>query len=384
MRDSLKTARRWLRVGWFWPLALLALPVCGYPDFQYGDPDAFDPGDPPQSGAIMCDIPIPVVEEGADCADPSEVGTLAALESAAVLLNLGETRTPVLDFSSSATCGGQPRKVEFFGTWPDGLTVCLNCAQQIPAVYADATAVCVAQCKDLVTVDGSEPPGGADAYCAVNAKVSTNFDGDPCFDDFCSTGGSPTYPPDPRRPPENLVWTDPQGGVTIAGNALSFEGMGTGDFSAGAASEQVIQGGDAWVEFEAGETGVSHVVGLRSSCDKAANCPDMDGTLADIPLSLSLNATGEVNIVENGVVLATFADYVPGERFRIMAVDHHDKTAEISFYRYDTQCMPDSACPGLPFYEYPGTRPTYPLRVDATFREATASLLNVTLMRIIK
>ena len=389
MRDSLKTAGRWLRVGWFWPLALLTFPMC-YPDFEFRDPPALDPGDEPVTSAIMCDIPIPEWE-GIDCLDPSEdVGMFASLASAAVALNLGDIHTPVLDFSSTATaaCGGQPKKVQFFGTWPDGLAVCLNCAQQIPAVYADATAVCVAQCKDLVTVDGSEPPGGADAYCALNAHVSTNFDENACYDDFCSIGGTPlSNLNDPRRDPEDLVWTDFQG-TSAAGSTLTFDtGVETGDFIAGAASEQIITTGDAWVEFEAGELSKSHIVGLRTSCDKAANCPDLDGTLDDIPLSISLNVTGEVNIVQNvagtvSVLAGPFPNYALGERFRIQVVDHHDSTADISFFRYTTPCVPNSPCTDPPFYTYTGARPNYPLRVDATFRELNASLTNVTIMRI--
>jgi hypothetical protein len=272
------------------------------------------------------------------------------------------------------------------GPFPDGLTVCLNCAQQIPAVYPGPTDVCIAKCKDLINFgDGPLPAEGVDTFCAMNARPSTNFDKDACYEGFCTTGGMPIpTAADPRRDPEAVVWVDLID-TDADGNALSFSGDETGDFSAGAASEQLITEGDAWVEFEAGETGVSHIVGVRASCDTIAICPDTDGTLADIPLSLSLNRTGDVNVIENGVVVAgPFPPYSAGERFRIHVVEHFG-TANISFSRLPAPCMPNTPCTEDSFYEHPvGTGPSYPLRVDATFRETNASLQNVTIMRIIR
>jgi len=394
MRDFLKRSGRRVLAGWFWPLALLTLPRCAlvynYDGYTQGPSLVFDPGPSPVSGAVMCDIPKP--EAGTGCADPSDVGTLASLASAAVVLNLGDTHAPVLDFSATATaaCGGLPKKVDFFGPWPDGLTVCLNCGTQIPAVYANATAACVAQCIDSINFSEVPTPAeGVEAFCGAHAHVATNFKENDCFQGFCSDGGMPipNHPADTRRNPEDVSWTDFSPNTSALGSTLSFAGPGDPlNFIAGAASVQLITIGDAWVEFEAGEPGVSHVVGLRTSCDKIADCPDMDGTLADIPLALSLNVNGDVNIIQNGAPLAGpfLPAYTPGERFRINVVDHNDKTADISFFRYATPCVPDNPCPGMPFFTYKGTRPNYPLRVDATFREAPASVANVTIMRIIQ
>lgn len=408
MRVFLKSTGRWLRFGWILPLALLTLPMCGLdtsgcdpidcpPDPGCeGDecgPDVppFEPGVDPE-GAIMCDIPR-VQGEGEDepvCANPNEAITGTSLASGAVMLNLGEKDdTFVLDFSPNAVsqCGGWPKKIEYYGTFPDGLAVCLNCGTQIPAVYATPFDACVARCKELITVDGLIPEQGVDLFCTQNVRLSTNFGKDDCYEGYCTTGGTPnsTTFDDPRRYPENLVWVDSVGGTTISGNTVTFDnGIQTGDFVAGAASEQLITTGDAWVEFEAGETGVSHVIGLRNSCDNVVNCPDLDGTLADIPLSLSLNLDGAVNIVQNNAVLAgPFDPYVAGERFRIHVVDHNDGTADLNFSRLLAPCVPDQACAELTFYIHPvGTGPSYPLRVDTTFRELNASLQNVTIMRI--
>src|SRR6185436_8861049 len=56
MRNFLKSSRRWLSTGWFWPLVLLALPTCG---LQTGGLDGpiLQQGDELKSSAVMCDIP---------------------------------------------------------------------------------------------------------------------------------------------------------------------------------------------------------------------------------------------------------------------------------------------------------------------------------------
>jgi hypothetical protein len=255
--------------------------------------------------------------------------------------------------------------------------------QQIPLKYADPNAVCVAQCKELISPNGLSS-SQLDDFCA-NAHVSTNFEKNKCYDNVCSTGGTPLSPfPDPRVNPENLTWVDVSANSTAAGNTLTFPGPGDGvSFDGGAASDEIIASGDAWVEFEAGELNVTHVIGVRTSCDKAANCPDTDHTIGDIPLVISLNVDNAVNIVQNGttVIAGPFADYQLNERFRIHIVDKHNGTAEISFTRLPAPCTPGSFCLETPLPLGTGTA-AYPLQVDATFREGPASLVNVQIMRI--
>ena len=388
MRDFLKPTGRWLRAGWFWPLALLTLPTCGLIyDFNTKPAHDFDPGDPPVTGAIMCDIP--KIVSGSDCANDADLAEGVSLANAAIALNLGVSKPVGLDFSPAATaaCSGKPRKIAFHGPFPDGLTVCLNCAQQIPKKYAGPLEACVAKCTALIKTEHEMTDAEVNSFCAVNTHLSTNFD-TTCFEGFC-TDGKPKppipNPSDPRRTPEPLKWTDLIHTVAV-GSTLSFPGSGPppADFSAGAASGQLINSGDAWVEVAAGEPGVSHVVGLRTSCSNVDTCPDMDGTLADIPLSLSLNFDNAVYVIEKGNVLAgPFPNYTAGERFRIHVVDHNNLTADISFKRLTAPCLPNQPCDEVPLYSYPvGKGPNYPLRVDATFREPNASLTGVTIMRI--
>src|SRR5207247_3078480 len=97
--------------------------------------------------------------------------------------------------------------VTFFGTFPEGLTVCLNCSEVIPAHHSDANAVCVAQCQDLLD-NNDTPSSDSLTYCKAHAQVATNFPVDSCFPGACSVGGTPIAFVDPRRTPEPVEWTD--------------------------------------------------------------------------------------------------------------------------------------------------------------------------------
>lgn len=393
MRNFLKSRGRRLSTGWLWPLVLLALPACFLDSGAFPkDPEIFQPGNSPLTGLIMCEIP--KVWPGDDCATQEDldnsVGTPST--SAAVLLNDGGTAETVFDWSDAAllACDGKPRKVQFHGTYPNGLEVCLNCDSQIGTgkVYKDANEACVAKCQDLVALGEVEPPGSALEFCQARAQVSVNFNVK-CFEGFCDTGGMPLGKTDPRLEAEIVEFTDFQGTFMEDALTLKFDGPGDGTFSAGAASVQLITEGDAWVEFDAGETGKSHAVGVRTSCPKILDCPDDDGTLGDLPLVLNLNSNNAVIALENGATpLYTDPDpYTVGEKYRIHVTDNHDGTANISFNRLPSPCTAGVTCNETVLY--PGffdaaLTAAYPLRVDVSFREGPATLQNVKVMRIIK
>lgn len=390
MRDFLESCGRRFSAGWFWPLVLLALPNCGLNSAGLQSSYPFNPGSGPLTGAVMCDIP-KVTGEGGDCADASEAGSGMSRARAAVALASGEQNTLALDFSEGATtaCGGFPRKTEFFGTFPDGYAVCLNCPQMIPAAYADSNAVCVAKCKELIDLDGPDPAEGVVAYCQANAHVSTNFNKNICFDNACTDGGT-SLPGffDPRRNAEPVSWTDTIG-TSPTGNSLKrtapTTGAGTIDFNAGAASKQVITTGDAWVEFEASGTNLSHVLGVRQGCTDPTACPDGDPSLDDIGFAISLNNDGQVYVIESAGglnVQGPFGTYAAGERFRIHIVDNNDKTATVSYWRVTGPCSAGTICTETQFASQIAPSPQYPLQIDASFREENAIVANVTVMRI--
>ena len=392
MRDVLKSSGRWLCAGWYVPLILLALPACGLDSSGLPNSNAFDPGTGDLSSAVMCDIPKPTLEGTSECADATDVGIGISLNKAAVALADGTHGSLGLDFSAEAqtACNGFPRKINFFGPFPDGTAVCLNCAQQIPAKFSGPQAVCIAKCKDLVFQTADMSQTQIDAFCQANARVATNFAGNICFSGACSQAGNPLPNfNDPRRAAEPVKWIDLIG-ASMSGNTLTRTAPTTGpdvaDFNAGGASEQLITKGDAWVEFEANNTNLSQVLGVRASCNDPGNCPDTDPSLSDIGFSIILNTDGFVYVIESDpqvTVIGPFGQYTAGERYRIHISDNTDGTATISYSRVIGSCTPGTPCNETTLSQQQAVaKPKYPLRIDASFREQNATVANVTVMRI--
>jgi hypothetical protein len=394
MRALLRRSPHWLRVGWFWPLALLTLPNCflDATGLDAGIEHAFDPGASPKTSAIMCQIAKPETIQSVQCATPADEQVGISLTAAAVALAQGQNNVIGLDYSPEAltTCGGSPRKITYFGTFPDGYAVCLNCGTQIPAVYNDANDVCLAQCQDLIQFGDESFDSEFQTildYCKDNAKPATNFSKTTCFDNACSDGGTllPDFS-DPRRVPEPVVWKD-MIGTADAGNDLTRTAAETGpnasDYNAGAASGQFILSGDGWVEFSAAETSLGHVLGLSQQADGST---DTDPSLTDIQYGISLNLDGNVYVIESGAFVPgpdinnSFGPYTAGERYRVAFTDHQDGTATVSYYRVNGPCAVGTACNVTLLASHAGA--TYPLRVDASFRQQNATVTNVTLVRI--
>ena len=414
MRDVLKSSVRWLRAGWLWALVLLTLPVCGLSTAGASggnsggcggsgrNPPAFNPGPEPWTSAVMCDIPKPNTTQ---CATAAEVTDGVATTRAAVALVQGESRTFALDYAPAAKMAsgcndpGVPVRTEVYGSYPVGFPVCLNCGTQLHSVYADANAVCVAKCKERITADGPAPPEGVNAFCEAKAHVSTNFDKTTCFDNACSAGtllSPPTFV-DPRRFQERVKWfVNPNDGTTAVENSVMRTKPTTGgadqDFNAGSAAAQVIARGEGWVEFEAGETGLSHVLGVstcKSPCTDG-DPQDNDPSLADITFAISLNNNGNVYVLENlDGNLATYGPFgdpygtgtVMGERFRVKFADNNNGAATISYSRLIGPCEPATVCTEHVFHTSQALL-DYPLRVDTSFREQSAALENVRIVRI--
>ena len=345
----------------------------------------------------MCDIPQPEKPGFPTCATPAEANdpTNISLTQAGTALANGQSKSFALDWSAAAKadCGGLPKKIAYMGPFPDGLTLCINCGAQIPLTYANPTKACIAKCKDLINYgNGPMPAEGTDAYCEANARTATNFLKDACYDGACSSGGTPLPGfVDPRRTPEKVQWIDLIGTTDNGGtNSLMRTAPTTGplpvDWNAGAASVQTILGGDAWVEFEAGEIGLAHGLALRNSCaDPMNNCPDIDPSLVNMGFLMILASDNQVYTAEAGASLTVhgpFGPYAPGERYRVRALDNHDGTATISFSRLTAPCIPGTVCAETVLATSPAPSTVFPLRVDASFRDQNATLANVTLVRI--
>jgi hypothetical protein len=372
---------------------------CENPPCKEDPPVEVPPGDMATS-AIMCEIPKPVTEGMNVCATQDEANKGYSLSAAGTALANGQSGTYALDWSQAAlaACGGLPKKVEFLGSFPDGYPVCINCGTQIPALFANPTAVCVAKCKELIgSGNGPFPDEGVDAYCTANARTAVNYDKDVCYDGACSEGGTPLMTfVDPRRTPELVKWIDLIDTVTTADTVANANtltrtapttGAGLFDFNAGAASAQVAKFGDGWIEFAAAETGMHHVLGLRNSCADTFSCPDLDAGVYTVGLALNLHLDGQVYVLAADGVNVTpygpFGPYTPGERYRVRFNDTHDGKASISFSRVLGNCALGTECieDVLPT---PPMSAMYPLRVDVTLQQQGATIKTATLVRIIK
>ena len=382
-----KRISHWVRAGWLWPLVLLALPNCaqvlGVEDWNGGG-RVFDPGPVPQTSAIMCDIPYVPDPSTVPCADALDVMNGMSKEYGAVALAQGELNSLALDYSPAATAqcpNTAPLKIAFYGPFPDGYTVCLNAATQIPAVYQDGNEVCIAKCQDLINLPGGfTATGGAEAFCKANAHVSTNFDKHTPFPNACSFTGIATMDPkdDPRRIQEPVIWI-PQNGTKAGdvGNNITRTAARSGLFDAGAYSEQTFTHGDGWVEFEVSLPNKQYAVGV------SPGAADGDETLADMAFALVLQDDGQIYVFEGGSqVGGSFGPYSPGDRFRVRVNDNKDAKASIVFTQLNGPCTKGTVCNETSFSAGSAPNPPYPLRVNVSLVDPGAFLNNVTLVRI--
>lgn len=357
--------------------------------------EQFQMGSDPVTDKLMCEIREPVEKLVDSCATPADIANamILGMPQGATALAASKDSTIALDWSDSAKaiCGGGPLKVTFLGAgkFPDGSPVCINATQQIPMVYATPEKACRVKCQDLINAGNGFKPANVAQYCIDNTRVATNYSlAD--FANACSPGGTPIGNfPEPRRLPKPVKWIDLIGtavGAAPEENSLirtAPDTMPLPEFDAGAASEQIIKGGDAWVDFHVTTNNQGQMLGVRTSCDDPSVCPDTDPGRLDIHNAIEMHEIGNVYVQDGDPVVvsaASYGTYSAGERYRIHVVDNHDGTATISFSRYTGVCGAES-CPQDFFYTSPYT-PQYPLRVDATQRLQNATLANVTIVYI--
>src|SRR5262249_20388326 len=137
------------------------------------------------------------------------------------------------------------------------------------------------------------------------------------------------------------------------------------------------------------ENTLSHVVGLSQiplGC--VFPCSDGDPGLADVHFGISLASTGQFGIFQSGTpvpgpsVGGTWGTYVAGDRFRVHVTSNHDGTATVSYGRLTAPCTPGQPCAETVFFTNVTTPATYPLRVDASFRELGDTINDVRVVRI--
>jgi hypothetical protein len=388
--------RRWSPAA-FWLSVLFVLPNCTLERGGLGPFTNLYKGYP-QNDLIRCDIEKP---DGRHCSTAEERARGIRLSEAAIALVEGRSSDVGLDDSAAAlaACGGQPQAVYFQGPFPQGFSVCLNCAGVIgiPS-QPDVTAACQKQCLDFFGTtdsDGSFQPNLSPDMATINfcnavSKPSTNTANDTCFLGACTDGAESASFIDPRRNTEPVIWADLIGVATggADGNDLTRTAATTMTFDAGAVSQQWITKGDAYVEFSASSNDKTHLLGLTSIPGCAPPCTDTDPGFASIGFAFSLGNDSLVYILESGTILtnpvgggSTWGTYSVGERFRIRVRDNGNNTATISYARVTGACTPGTVCAQETIHTHVGTV-QYPLRVDTSSFEQNATLVNVRLARI--
>ncbi|HZT76020.1 MAG TPA: hypothetical protein VFA27_05145 [Vicinamibacterales bacterium] len=385
MEKRLTTARRWLAVGWFWPLVLLALPNCSFQAGAESTSSApnLDPGPGAHTSAVFCDIEKPLERH---CASDDEIAQGIRIASAAIALNTGSTGQLAIDDSPAALqrCGGKPEAVTMYGAFPEGFTICLDCggATVRGNPPANNNELCAAQCEDFFGQTGSDgtlvpdnpPDPSVVDFCTAHAHVSTNFPLNGCFDNACLAPGmsNPAFF-DPRRNPEPVVWQNLVG-VSASGSTLTKTAT-TADFDSGASSTQTIANGDGYVEFTVAETNTARIAGLSTGA------ADTDAHANSINFGVGLSFTGQIFVFENGNQIGPFGTYAAGDRFRVNVRDRFDGTATVTYSRVTGTCTPGSPCNDQAFFTST-TSGAYPFRVDSSLFNQNATLANVQLVRI--
>jgi hypothetical protein len=147
---------------------------------------------------------------------------------------------------------------------------------------------------------------------------------------------------------QNVVWTS-KVNVTATGNSLQKTGGCNTCDDAGAVSQQTIAAGDGYVEFTASEITTQRFIGLSNG--------NPGTTAQEIAFSIKLSSNSIASVQEHAVY-KTEIGYVPGDIFRIAVVG--------GVIKYSKN--------GVVFYTS-GT-PTYPLLVDTTFWDTSATINN--------
>jgi glucose/arabinose dehydrogenase len=252
------------------------------------------------------------------------------------------------------------------GTTAASFTVTLSGAssQTVSASYSTANGTATSG-SDYVATAGTVtfPSGSTSQPVVVNVNGDTTVEGNETFLVNLSSPTNATLTDgqgvgtinndDSVTPPvgEGVVWTS-GGGVTIAGNSLT-KTAATGWGNAGAVSNKHLTAGDGSVTVT-GESTTHRIFGLSNG--------DTNRNWDDIDFGFYLNANGQVQIYERGILRGSFGAYGSGDLLRV--------AVEGGVVRYRKN--------GALLFTSP-TAPTYPLLVDTSLYTQGATLANAVL-----
>lgn len=302
----------------------------------------FNPGDPPLTSAIFCDI-----ETDRHCATPVEVATgIDITKPFEDGFWIGEARPVGLDYSPDAlaTCGGQPRAVIYRDHFPTGSQVCVN-PNRIPGYYATVNGACKAWCDAQGWIDGD-----GNAYRCNDIAWQSNGAATP-FADACTDAGTERADfQDPRkvRMDVPVVWTAVVGATASGSNLTKSAASGWGN--AGAVSTHQLASGAGAVLITASETTTKRIFGLGNG--------NTNASFTDLEFGLVLDVGGNLLVCENGTCGTSFVgQYATGD------------VLEVSVAGGQVQYKKN----GVALYTSPAT-PFYPLLVDVALFDPNATI----------
>lgn len=151
----------------------------------------------------------------------------------------------------------------------------------------------------------------------------------------------------------NVIWQD-VANVIVDECHLEKWGGSPSTWDAGARSVRTVTSGSCYALFTTDEVDKKKVCGLSSG--------DTDQTLADVDFAIVLDASGNVEIFENGVSKGVVGTYVAGNTFRV-----ESSGSAVTYYKGDALLYTSLATP------------SYPLLVDCSLYDLAATLRGVTL-----
>jgi hypothetical protein len=375
--------------GWPLALALLMAPGCAV-----GSAPSLNPGFLPYDGLVFCDIERP---DGRQCVDLDQTRLGVPLAEAAIALathNVGPFAVQSA-FDPANACMGREQIIRYYGPFPQGLPVCLNCSQVGDAArYHSPAEVCAAKCRDLVAF--TLPPSEAATFCAAHATVSTNYDmmASACYEGGCTSGGMllpawDTPHRDPRNRVEPVIWTAFVHSAQMDPDGTLQETDGDGvTFDAGAVSEQIIQHGDAKIDFTATETMKARLLGISEMTGR-----ETDPGFRTMNYAIDLFRDGHFYVFEDGEPYVppdpdptgeaanAIGRYAAGMRFGI-EVRERPQDNRFAFITYYVSYCP-IGLDGCYYWWHQSERMArYPLRVDASLREHGATIGSVNVVYI--
>jgi hypothetical protein len=278
-----------------------------------------------------------------------------------------------------------PEAIVFLGPTPYGGAECVDGER-----YDDPGMVaygCYERCLEKFSDDDPVPTQDVLDHCGAHARPAVNASS--AVGQACEKGALKKDFIDPRRFTTPVRWTNLRG--------VDTEGLGsntlrrieptttpadpvTEGFDTGATSEQVIRWGNAYVEFQTNELGTAKLLGVSQGAD------NRDWTKLDVDFGLRLTVLGRVLISRNGALVEkapgdpVWANYQPGDRFRISLKQVDTATARVVFEQVMAPCDSWTFCMAVPIADA-GTI-AYPVRVDTSLKEQDGTLSDVRIVYI--